>query len=590
MITVAGLCFVPRVSVVLAAILALAAQGGAQPQGIAGQNPVAASADTGVKHLHGIVVDSHTGKPIARALVQAFGDRLATLTDHDGRFALDLGFTEPSSGQNSLRRGPQGSEVTYLGLTARKPGYVARPQSVNMVAASALEQDFTLKLTPESVIQGRIAASGDDHPENVRVSLLFRQNRQGFPQWNQVQTASTNSRGEFRFGGLQAGDYKLMTQVWTDGPGQPFFSDKPVFRYSPVSYPPDSAGASGPSLHVGAGETLQADLNLHAEMYYPVRIPVVTPGGSGGVAQETSSLAGVRSPMVLIGGIVGARVLRGGAAAGFFFTYNGREQAVEGMLPKGVYEIALESNGQPLFYANVPLTVGGSAVKTAPVTLLSALSIPVILHRDFTQQQDAGGSAAAPVPYRNLPLTLALIPEEANRPTPSLNTGGGDAETLTVDRVLPGVYRLQVSAGAGYVAAATSGGADLLRQPLIVGPAGGVAPIEITLRDDSSSVNGAIPPDASESTGPAPVYVACIPAEPTVERLQQGVVSPDGRFSFAGIPPGSYRIYASRQPFDSLDYRGEAFLQRNGTKGYPVTLAPGEAATVTLTAVLDEDP
>ncbi len=44
----------------------------------------------------------------------------------------------------------------------------------------------------------------------------------------------------------------------------------------------------------------------------------------------------------------------------------------------------------------------------------------------------------------------------------------------------------------GYVAAVSSGGVDLLHNPLVVPPGGTSSPIEITLRDDGGTVEGAI--------------------------------------------------------------------------------------------------
>ena len=70
---------------------------------------------------------------------------------------------------------------------------------------------------------------------------------------------------------------------------------------------------------------------------------------------------------------------------------------------------------------------------------------------------------------------------------------------LVLENVRPGRYWLKVDPSRGYVASAVAGSADLLRQPLVVGPGGASLPIEIVLRDDGATIEGTV-----EGMPPAP--------------------------------------------------------------------------------------
>src|SRR6185369_6312868 len=97
---------------------------------------------------------------------------------------------------------------------------------------------------------------------------------------------------------------------------------------------------------------------------------------------------------------------------------------------------------------------------------------------------------------------------------------------LVLENVRPGRYWLTVEPYSGYVASASAGSVDLLRQPLVVGPGGASLPIDILLRDDGAAIDGtvdgmpaapagALGPIAIVRSGPnalpAAPYVYCIP-------------------------------------------------------------------------------
>ncbi len=447
------------------------------------------------------------------------------------------------------------------------------------IPLSTLDGGIVLKLAPNAVIEGRVAATGDDHPEGVQVSLLTRRFQDGIGRWQQMSQATTNSRGEYRFGDLQPGEYKLVTREWSDEPAQRQEYDKPVPRYAPVHFPAGSAAASGPDVRLAGGETLQANFHLHPQTVYPVRVPVALPGNTNGGLQT--------------------RVLQEGTQSGYNFRYNAREKLAEGLLPSGSFELALFANGPESASAIVPVVVSGKPLDLPPVTLLPTLSIPVIVHQDFTGKTDTRGfgltSSIGSSKINVLPLQLSVVADDMSFTNTRMVPDKNDPTRLNLERIGPGAYTVAPFATRGYVASVTSGGTNLLQHPLVVSAGGGAQPIEVTLRDDGGAIQGTVDFSSLPACDPATPgtvlgFILCLPAEATTIRAQQSIVLPGGKFNLRNVPPGTYRIFVSRQSFDQMEYRSEAWLKANGSKAATVTVEPSGTATVTLTSILDEAP
>ena len=100
--------------------------------------------------ISGTVVDAVTGEPIRKALVQVNGPQQRnTFTDGDGRFQLEAI--------------PAGT----VSLTAQKPGYFGAHdipgRSLSQVEVGPKSNSVVLKLTPESVIAGKVTTTPGCH-------------------------------------------------------------------------------------------------------------------------------------------------------------------------------------------------------------------------------------------------------------------------------------------------------------------------------------------------------------------------------------------------------------------------------------------
>jgi hypothetical protein len=174
---------------------------------------------------------------------------------------------------------------------------------------------------------------------------------------------------------------------------------------------------------------------------------------------------------------------------------------------------------------------------------------------------------------------------------------GPNDKSLVIDNVAPGRYWVRVNSSRGYAASVSSGGVDLLREPLVVGHGGSAAPIEITMRDDMASFDGAVeganPQIAnSDPAGAAPTlqsgplaYVYCIPQPDSPGQFTQAWVSADGKINSQQLVPGVYRILAFRHPQNDLEFRNAEAMRAYESKGQLVRLVGGQTEHLQIQAV-----
>ncbi|MGH9493544.1 MAG: hypothetical protein ACRD3B_01000, partial [Candidatus Sulfotelmatobacter sp.] len=172
-------------------------------------------------------------------------------------------------------------------------------------------------------------------------------------------------------------------------------------------------------------------------------------------------------------------------------------------------------------------------------------------------------------------------------------TGPND-DSFVLENLAPGRYWLKAQTSRGYLASATMGTSDLLREPLVIG-AGTNPSIEIVLRDDGAEIEGTITDIAKQAqtdvSGVGSAYqgawVYCIPLPDSTGQFQQIGVSVEGKFLSQMLAPGSYRILAftKQQPF--LPYRDPEAMKAYESKGQIVNLTAGQKTTVEVQTVPD---
>ena len=533
-------------------------------------------------------MNSVTHEPIGHAQVYSQDNRFATMTDDQGHFELSF----PQTGEAD-ERGRLLQQAPNI-LAARKPGFLGerneRGQNIKIGPGSP---ELTISLVPEAILMGRIVLEGPDSPDEVQVQLFHREIRDGLARWTPQNIVYTNSKGEYRFAELYPGDYRVGTHEVPDRDPEDFVPGAKVYGHPPVYFPEASDFPSSTIIHLSPGKVFQADISLARRQYYPIKISVANVHDTG-------------APLSI------NVTVRGDGAPGYSLGYNQPDHTIRGMLPNGIFVIEASNYSQPGATGIMNLRVENAPVENGSMTLLPNGTIDVQVKEEFTLTPPAqegvdfsingGGNRERMNRQSQRYLNVMLEPfsdfgqgRAANLRPPA----GPNDKSLVIENVAPGRYWVRVSSSRGYAASVSSGGVDLLREPLVVSAGGSAAPIEVTMRDDMASfdgtVEGANPQLASlDSSGTAALspqysgpiaYVYCIPQNDSPGQFTQAWVTPDGKINFQQIVPGVYRILAFKHPQNDLEFRNAEAMRAYESKGQIVRLIGGQTEHLQLQVV-----
>jgi hypothetical protein len=501
--------------------------------------------------IRGTVVNAVTHMPLPRALVHSADDRYAMMSDGDGHFEF------------TVRPG------TSVYLLARKPGFLGDRHTGRAIQTSPGD-DVTIPLTPESVIKGRVSTSSGETPAGVEVQLLAHETRDGMARWSPTANAQSRSDGSFRFADLAAGSYKIMTHEFMDNDPAVAVPGAQRFGFPPAYFPAASDFSAAGTIDLAAGQTLEANLTITEQLYYPVKIPLANGEMNGGLDIRVN-LEGRRGP-------------------GYSLGYNASTHRIEGSLPNGNYTVLAFTYAQDSVSGEVNLRVAGAPAEGPPLTLTRNSSLTLEVQEVFTQTNGIfaanGGTSQRPYVVRGPQAYLypRLEPADDFAPwgTGSVRSPSNPNDTsIVIDNIVPGRYWLRLNTGQGYVASATMGGINLLHEPFEVG-SGSSIPIEITLRDDSATLQGTVA-NASPST-----FVYCVPLGDSPGQFHEGAAAADGKFNFPPLAPGTYRVMAFASQKHDLPYRDSEAMRAYDSKGQVIQLSAGQSASVQLQIIPDD--
>jgi hypothetical protein len=543
------------------------------PRRVAAQNTTHTDA---TEHIRGVVINSVTHEPVGRALVFSPDNSFATMTDDRGRFEFTFTRAAPQQTGTSvtdgfqLNRGFQSPTPNRPSeLMARKVGFVGPnfDQPMNVNAFTALgpdQQDAIISLLPEVRVVGQVNIPGSDGSDKIQVALYRRTMRDGREQWDSAGNVTTRADGQFRIAELSPGDYKLLTLEQIDRDPLTAFPRGQLFGYAPLYYPNASDFATAAVIKLAPGETFQATMSPAKRAYYPVNL-------------------GLTNPLALANGVDVTVWPVGHPGPGYSLGYNPQEVAIQGSLPDGTYTVQVRDYGPSMIAGTTNFTVRGAPVAGPAMTLLQGTSVTVSVREEFQHNQTeqppgatfTRGPTAVPQNTRRPNyLQVSLAPDEqfslasqvSLRPPVDEND-----ESLVIENVLPGRYRVTVNTGLGYVSAITSGSTDLLQKPLVVGAGGTIPPMEITVRDDGAELDGTLDfakvgagrqvPQGRWDGPIGSVYV--MPTDKMDSRLKVGSAKGDGTFTIQQIAPGTYHVFATDgRPFQ-MESVSEEWLKRH---------------------------
>jgi hypothetical protein len=553
--------------------------------------PGSTTAAAGTAVITGSVVVSGTGQPARRARVN--------LSASEG--GVNRTVTTDERGQFSIAKLPAGR----YSLSASKPGHLGasygqvRPgrPGTPIQLADGQRFDVQLQIFKGSVITGTILdENGEAIPGTpVRVMRYVMQN--GVRTLQQAGNGNTDDRGIYRIYGLQPGDYLVGATPRNTGAqsdlermqselqsvqaqaGRAAQLDEAVVReltmrasmlrqqlsempdeaatgYAPVYYPGTTAPGEAATVSVApAEEKIGIDFQMQR---VPVgRIEGLVVNGTGQALQNMQVMLASRS------GVPGAdtnnvradsegRFRIQGVAPGQYLlsvraTANqaAAEAAARGMpMPppspaqgRGVMPARPDAMR---YWAAADIVVDGRNMSNVVLTLQPGMTL--------TGRVQFDGSLAVPTDLSRVrvnlnPVSTPGIPEVA-QPAPGRVDASGK---FTIVGVVPGRYRLSGSGGGqGWVLeSAVVEGQDTLDFPVDIRPNQTLTNAVVTFGDHQADISGLV---LNERAQPAPEYtVVLYPADerywtPGSRRIRTSRPATDGKFQFAGLAPGDYRL------------------------------------------------
>ncbi len=507
--------------------------------------------------LTGTVVDSVTGEPIRKALVQVYsGQRRMTFSGDDGRFQLE-GI-------------PPGS----YSVSAQKPGYFSQQELLRggapPVEVGPKSNSTIVKLTPEAILSGKVTTTSGVPLEHVSLHLNYIEIREGRRRWDFKGIAMTDEDGRYRFANLRPGDYYLSAAPYTPLPDTVLEPDEPPKAgYAGAYYPgvPDLASAS--PLQLAAGEQSEANLTLSEVPVYAISGTVSGYAPNQGVALQVFDQSGVQVDQ----GIQ-------------FSAENGRFDVHP--LAAGNYVIkAFSSLGPNQTVRAEARTTLTADLHNLHLALAPAPSIPVVVQMDPAAQRPKNAAAFRSSANAGPPVTVRLTGAGPGTNEAYASFDSPDnPRTLSLRNVEAGRYTAVIDTREGwYVASAEYGQTDLLTDDLVLTPGAPPLSINIVLRNDSASLTGTVhAPDSF--TGNATIIA--VPERSTKVSPARGYWypsrdknSPPPEFSIDGLAPGDYLLYAFDHA-EGLEYANRDVMQNYLSQAVHVSLSPNQRAKVTL--------
>ena len=525
------------------------------------QQPPLPGNDQGLTRLEGVVINSLTGKPISRALVQVAGPGTrAMLTGPQGEFSFD------------------GVPVGTASIHVLKPGFsqegVSNFRSAATVEVTAGSGKAVIKLVPEGVVTGQVTDPDGEPLEGVQITVMHSEIMNGMRRLLPAgRGQATDEDGNFRVAGLAPGKYYLAARTFnSDRRILGALSGKRRQAYQPVLYYPAAADLEAASpLDLTAAQHITVQMSLK-------RVPAFkltgTLAGMSDWKQVNVPWLTDRSGQLLatpekFDRATGSFEFQAVAAGNYFLRVGAMNESNQFTWTQR--SVAVESD-----------------VTGLRIVLGAGTSIPVTVRAEFSSERAEPSRSFSS--KQNSERTLARVQlnsADLNEGFMSSASGpvAGSSSIQTVNNVSPGRYYVQVFLMAnGYVYSARSGGTNLLREPLVVPTEGSVPPIEITLRDDG----GAVKVHVNSDQPPVKSWAVLAPEFAPRQNPVLLDVAPGTDRLYGGLAPGDYKVYAF-DSIESLEYANPDVLLRYNAKAVRVSVTSGGTASVGVDLIHREE-
>jgi hypothetical protein len=479
------------------------------------------------------------------------------VTADDGRFR----FADVAEGRYEL-------VVAHTGL-APVPQGNSRGVAVHVGRGQAVE-GLALRLQPEGVIPGRLYGESGSPLAGADVEALSLRAAGGPQSLVPVATTRTDERGEFRIGGLAAGQYFVVAR---DSAFRKAGDTAGALRYPATFYPSGISAAAAKPVTVTAG-TEAPRIEFRVTLIQPARVSGVL---------RTAGRKPLQSGVVVLVPRDGS-ILDTLPSDDIEMTPDGR--FVFRNVPPGSYQLRARASVDPkqvALFGTLALDVQpGRDVDNVTVSLLPGAAIHGRVEWTGGKPPGRAGSLRVRAP-------LADETTFGDSLTGNVNLDG----SFRLRGVMAGRHYLTVEGlptGAGVVSVVV-GGRDVLLQPIEVRESEQLNDVRIVLSTTVTELAGQVR-DAKGRPAADALVLATPQGAATWSavdaRFQSGRADADGRYRISGLPPGAYRIAALAGSDELAAWRPDWF-RRVEPHAQSITLGAADKRTVDLVAVPVDD-
>jgi hypothetical protein len=489
--------------------------------------------------VDGAVTNAITGEPIPRARINlnSGGISYAAASDSAGKWSI----SNAACGMGQINVSRPGF---LLGGAVPRNRQAMPFQPLNLASGSPVH-DLRIKLTPQSVIVGKVLDDQGDPVMGAQVSVLASRVIEGRARFQPSGAGITNDLGEYRISNLPRGRYLVCARSNQNNGIQPANA---ATLAAENCYPgPPEAGASS-AMEIPPGRESKVDFTLNQILAVHVRGTITgLPEGRG----------------------IGINLIKRGVNSDFGGNVPGavRDGKFDFRVTPGSYMLTADyfESGKRLM-ARVPVDAGTSDIDNLSVHLDNGFSVSGTVRVESSSGHPAPGQ-----------INVNLRPSENVNGTGQVKWEA-DRTAFAINDIVPGSYRLDVFAQPPfYVKSATLAGQDMLRGEISLSqPAG---PIDVILRDDGGSIEGDV---IGADSQPVPSAILLLRSD---GRAANANLQTGGHFKLQNLAPGDYTIYAW-DDVSAVEYANPDWMRRYAGSGVPATVNPNQNTQVKLTQQL----
>lgn len=522
--------------------------------------------------VEGVVIDARTQAPLRKASVVLVGGGEASrggagaLSEASGRFVVEK--VPPGRYQLMVRRNGYAS-APGMG------GGGGNPATLTLAPGQHLK-GIVLRLQPAAVITGRVIDEDGEPLAYARISAMqyryVRGKRQLVPSGG---GATTDDRGEYRMFGLTPGRYYISAAYEDRHMGlRPLARARSADRttypamYFPGVLDPEQAVA----VQMKAGEERSGiDFRLSPAQAVSVSGRVIA-GGTGRPGRDVAVMIVPRTNLGFFGS-VSRRFQQVDPATGRF--------TIPSMRPGSYVVTAFYRDQDNALYARQEIEVGSADIEGIELVLAPGITL------QGRVEIERGGADLI-----KLDGTRVLLQPEEDMPLGGSGSDRvGDDGAFQLRNLSPGRFtvRLVRQPDGGYLKAARLGDQDVLSGGLMLHPGSAGGTLHLVVSPFGGQVDGVVlDRDKRPFAGAAVVLVPEESKRNREDLFFQQSSDQDGRFSFRGVPPGDYKLFA----WDKIDYgvyRDPAFLERYEDEGAKVSVKERSQEVAELKLLLVEE-